>query len=480
MKYIILLVVIQTSLNSLYSQRIQLDSSFGTNGKVNFITDYGFGYLEVNSKNEPIVLNAGAYLVNNSINYLDQNGILKNNLLNNPVIIKPPFDIFSEYPRLDIDPNNNIYFMRSLIGKDKKHYIQIIKILENSELDTLNKGIGILKESFGFSLQSFNRLKDGNYILSGHNGSNSIFVKINEQGVIDSTFHNNFVISTQFLRTGSIAAFESDGENIYGVLHLENSISLLNIKFDGLINSNFGSNGIVNLFSFNPSMRQQYQVRNIKILHDSSIIVSFSNESIPRSTFIYKVSKNGLIDNTFGSNGTIFNYNHSSNQFITIDKNDNIYTNISYPMGNKMVKYFKNGTIDTDFEKSNPEFYPIHIDNLIYSEPSTLYTIGTYLDTITLAKFTVNSVVNNDVINEKQAVNIFPNPIHSNITLKNVNINSKIRIFDNLGRMQKINIIDKLENSLLINVDHLVDGIYFLEYTDKNYFHKVFKVIKAK
>ena len=121
MKYIILLVVIQTSLNSLYSQKIQLDSSFGTNGKVNFFTDYGFGYLEVNSNNEPIILNAGAFIVNNSINYLDQNGILKNNLLNNPVLIKPPFDIFSEFSRLDIDPNNNIYFMRSLIGKDKKN-----------------------------------------------------------------------------------------------------------------------------------------------------------------------------------------------------------------------------------------------------------------------------------------------------------------------------------------------------------------------
>ena len=273
MKYIILLVVIQTSLNSLYSQKIQLDSSFGTNGKVNFFTDYGFGYLEVNSNNEPIILNAGAFIVNNSINYLDQNGILKNNLLNNPVLIKPPFDIFSEFSRLDIDPNNNIYFMRSLIGKDKKHYIQIIKILENSDLDTLNMGIGILKESFGFSLQNFKRLKDGNYILSGQDGSNSIFVKINELGVIDSTFHYNFVNSIKFSRTGSIAAVERDGDNIYGVLHLENAISLLKIKYDGLINSNFGSNGIVKLFSFNPLMRQQYQVRNIKILHDSSIIV---------------------------------------------------------------------------------------------------------------------------------------------------------------------------------------------------------------
>ncbi|MBK8245156.1 MAG: T9SS type A sorting domain-containing protein [Saprospiraceae bacterium] len=479
MKYIILLVVIQTSLNSLYSQKIQLDSAFGTNGIVNFITDYGFGYLKVNSNNEPIVLNAGAYLVNNSINYLDQNGILKNNLHNNPVIIKPPFDIFSEYPRMDIDSNNNIYFMRSLIGKDKKHYIQIIKILENSELDTLNKGIGILKESFGFSLQSFKRLKDDNYILSGQNGSNSIFVKINEQGVIDSTFHNNFVNSTQFLRTGSIAAVESDGENIYGVLHLENSISLLNIKFDGLINSNFGSNGIVNLFSFNPSMIQQYQVRNIKILHDNSIIVSFSNESIPKSTYVYKVTKNGLIDNTFGNNGSIFNYNYSSNQCLTIDKNDNIYTNISYPMGNKIVKYSKNGTIDTDFEKLNPEFYPINIDNIIYSEPYTIYSIGTYNDTITLAKFTVKPVVNSNAINEDQLVNIFPNPIHSSITLKNVNINSKIRIFDNLGRIQNVNILDKIGNNIFINVDHLINGIYFIEYTDKNYFHKVFKVIKA-
>jgi len=148
-------------------------------------------------------------------------------------------------------------------------------------------------------------------------------------------------------------------------------------------------------------------------------------------------------------------------------------------MGNKIVKYSKNGTIDTDFEKLNPEFYPINIDNIIYSEPYTIYSIGTYNDTITLAKFTVKPVVNSNAINEDQLVNIFPNPIHSSITLKNVNINSKIRIFDNLGRIQNVNILDKIGNNIFINVDHLINGIYFIEYTDKNYFHKVFKVIKA-
>ena len=57
MKYIILLVVIQTSLNSLYSQKIQLDSAFGTNGIVKFITDYLLEIVIYVLLAEPIVYN---------------------------------------------------------------------------------------------------------------------------------------------------------------------------------------------------------------------------------------------------------------------------------------------------------------------------------------------------------------------------------------------------------------------------------------
>ncbi|MBK6698642.1 MAG: T9SS type A sorting domain-containing protein [Saprospiraceae bacterium] len=464
MKYIILFVVIQTSLNSLYSQKIQLDSAFGTNGIVNFNTHSGFGYLEVNTNNEPIVLNANGFIDSNTINYLDIYGALTTNLIHNPVVLVPPIPIHGYYPRLDIDSDNNIYYLNYMLGKDRKNYYQILRIHENSEIDTFNKGIGILTECFNFSLQDFKRQNDGNYILSGNNDSNISFVKINELGVIDSTFRNNFISSIQILASGRIAKFDSDGDNIYGVLHLENSISLLKLKYNGLIDTNFGSNGIVNLFSFSPLMTQQYQVRNIKILHDSSIIVSFSNELIPKSTYIYKITKNGLIDSNFGVNGSIFNYNSSSNQCITIDKNDNIYTNISYPNGNKILKYSKNGNIDTDFEKLNPEFYPINIDNIIYSDPLTLYTIGTDLNTITLAKFKLKSVVNTDVTNLDQSLYIYPNPAQENITLnfrESLIHNANLKIINASAQVMESTIIPAGSFEYLSNTTRWKSGIYF-------------------
>jgi hypothetical protein len=466
----------------LSSQKINLDSTFGTNGIVHFNTDYGFGYLEINSNNEPVILNTSSLgIKDNSISFLDIYGALKTNLVNNPTVLKPPIDIFGEYPRMDIDSENNIYYLRYMTGKNKNKYVQIIKIFDNSMIDTLNNGIGIFKECFSFSLQEFKRLYNGNYILSGNNESNSIIVKINNLGEIDSTFHNNFINSIQILNTDNypVQAIESDEDNIFGVLHLKNSISLIKLKYNGLIDSNFGSNGIVNLFYFNQAIRQQYQVRDIKLLHDSSIIVSFSNELVPKSTYIYKVTKNGLLDNNFGVNGLIFNYNYSSIQNTTLDKDDNIYTNISYPNGNKIVKYSKNGNIDIEFEKLNPELYNINIDKIIYSEPSTIYTIGTNLETITLSKFEIKVIVNIIDTHVNQSVNIFPNPVNSNITITNTNINSSVNIFDNLGRKQNIDILDMFGNSKIIDVKYLVKGIYFLEYIDKNNFHKVFKVIKA-
>ncbi|MBK6698629.1 MAG: hypothetical protein IPG55_01735 [Saprospiraceae bacterium] len=145
MKYIILFVVIQTSLNSLYSQKIQHDSAFGTNGIVKFITDYGLGYLEVNTNNEPIVLKGSGIIDGNTINYLDIYGALTTNLIHNPVVLSPPIPIHGFYPRLDIDSDNNIYYLSYMLGKDRKNYYQILRIHENSTLDTFNKGIGILK-----------------------------------------------------------------------------------------------------------------------------------------------------------------------------------------------------------------------------------------------------------------------------------------------------------------------------------------------
>ncbi len=165
MKYIILFVVIQTSLNSLYSQKIQHDSAFGTNGIVKFITDYGLGYLEVNTNNEPIVLKGSGFIDGNTINYLDIYGALTTNLIHNPVVLSPPIPIHGFYPRLDIDSDNNIYYLSYMLGKNRKNYYQILRIHENSTLDTFNKGIGILKNCSNFIIQDFKRINDGNYIF---------------------------------------------------------------------------------------------------------------------------------------------------------------------------------------------------------------------------------------------------------------------------------------------------------------------------
>ena len=85
-------------------------------------------------------------------------------------------------------------------------------------------------------------------------------------------------------------------------------------------------------------------------------------------------------------------------------------------------------------------------------------------------------------ISENNVENMFvyPNPVKDILNIQNVYSNSKISVFDILGKNYEINTINNFEsNSLSIDTSGFEKGLYFLKLEDINTGQsKIFRLIK--
>ena len=82
--------------------------------------------------------------------------------------------------------------------------------------------------------------------------------------------------------------------------------------------------------------------------------------------------------------------------------------------------------------------------------------------------------------NNLENIFIYPNPVKDILNIQNVYLDSKISVFDILGKNYEINAINNFErNSISFDTSELEKGLYFLklEYTDTRQ-SKTFKLIK--
>ena len=82
--------------------------------------------------------------------------------------------------------------------------------------------------------------------------------------------------------------------------------------------------------------------------------------------------------------------------------------------------------------------------------------------------------------NNFENIFVFPNPVKDILNIQNVYMNSKISVFDILGKNYEINAINNFEsNSLSIDTSGLEKGLYFLKLEDTNSGQsKIFRLIK--
>ena len=131
-------------------------------------------------------------------------------------------------------------------------------------------------------------------------------------------------------------------------------------------------------------------------------------------------------------------------------------------------------------------------DNLGYNVSHNVDTStpGVYLVTFTASDYSGNSTTSQVEVtvfdplsiseNNLENIFLFPNPVQDILNIQNVYLDSKISVFDILGKNYQINAINNFErNSISFDTSELEKGLYFLklEYTDTRQ-SKTFKFIK--
>jgi hypothetical protein len=131
--------------------------------------------------------------------------------------------------------------------------------------------------------------------------------------------------------------------------------------------------------------------------------------------------------------------------------------------GNEIwVARYKNTLNSSDEAKS------VCLDN-----SGNIYVSGSNYDfnssAILTIKYSFNVGLEELQINEKNNLNIFPNPFKTSFIIKfdNYLINAELEIYDMLGR-KVINIKDLNENEINIQRNNMIDGIYFFRVNEKN------------
>ena len=74
---------------------------------------------------------------------------------------------------------------------------------------------------------------------------------------------------------------------------------------------------------------------------------------------------------------------------------------------------------------------------------------------------------------------MFPNPVSNELHLINIDLKSKIKIIDMMGRKHEIKVIPNYkEQTLKINLSHLQSGTYIIQIFSENGMAKSLKVMK--
>lgn len=185
-------------------------------------------------------------------------------------------------------------------------------------------------------------------------GITSIFC-VAQDGSYDVSFGNNGNITydiTPFGENHEIRSFNQDNlGNTFVILESYDPIEsdyltrLMSFSSEGLLNENFGNNGIISL----PNENSNY--RNLITLPDNTFFIVTSENSV--LTF-KKYLNNGEYDFSFGNNGQLIPLiNGETGSSYVLDEENNIYV-IGYLLDAQndsyhIYKYSLSGTIDTSF-----------------------------------------------------------------------------------------------------------------------------------
>ncbi len=274
------------------------------------------------------------------------------------------------------------------------------------------------------TLSDIKILADGKFIIGGSSSNQPAIGKLNADGSFDVAFNTTgklVIAETIFGGNVCLVAPQTDGKIVvsYGS-GTTSELKLLRLQTNGSLDNDFGTAGKSNV---NIGANNDYAMA-IAVLSNGKIIVSGSTYANTSNTdfFVARLTSNGSLDNTFGTNG-----------FTT--------------------------TSVAPVEGDRAEAMAIQGDGKIIVAGNKCTGSCNYV--VLRYNNTGGGVTYTQKVNETFITTIFPNPAHSSLslTLKS-NITAKISINNIFGSLVFQESIEQTQHDL--NIESLSNGVYFI------------------
>ena len=197
--------------------------------------------------------------------------------------------------------------------------------------------------------------KLGNIYVAGYtheNGHDILLVKYKKDGTLDATFGGGDGIVTYDSSKQDDAydiEFDSKG-NILIAGRSDKNATILKYKKDGTLDPSFGTNGIA--MDYNATGGASDMIFDIAIdSHNSIFATGTTNNGANEDIIVWKFDSNGSLNNSFGTNGRVV-YNkglYEQGTAITIDNNGSIFVMGKVDNNISVLKFDSNGSLNTSF-----------------------------------------------------------------------------------------------------------------------------------
>ncbi len=452
-----LLFLIISISNVLNSQTIALDANFGDKG---FFTlplagESSFTTLTILDEGETALVGVSVAFTNNETNNfivkLTSNGSLDQNFGDNGILDIADFD--SEF---DIQKHLDgflVHFRRTNTSTSQQSIFRYdfngnldISFADNGELRTPR----VNQSSSGDSLVVLN---DNTFLIT-----NSVdeVNRYTTSGQLDTSFGNNGMQNASVTHVFGV----SENNEIFSTT----TTSIVKQDIDGELVESFGEEGV---FSFPVNDQSDYDAR----IFDDQFVYSITIGSPPISR-LYKIDLNGVLDTNFNSNGFTdlksvndpriqgyFAHTFSSTIFYTmgdIEQNNNFGT----------APFFEAYNLSGEsINLNNEPFYiennlPSLFFNDVQATENSLFAVGISVSNqniarLVLAKYALSNRLS---INETIVENIkFINPIKDKLVVESPKKITKIDVFDING------IKVATSNNATVDTRLLASGVYIMK-----------------
>lgn len=307
---------------------------------------------------------------------------------------------------------------------------------------------GIFRMNFPIdSFESITILPDGSMILSANDdNNNAVLVKLTSQGSIDSQFGENGILSLYseefkfFIRNTLIT---SDNKIVcvgYDVGPGYSKFAYCKVDEFGNFDLAFGNNGKVITETFNPIMNVGAGRFTIKETNEGKLILG-------RGGVLIKINADGTFDSSFGINGVVVNIGPTIQIEILPDEKIILGRTESmspYNNGYLLERLNSDGTPDYSFNGNgsfNIDPSPDHdyIADFKLQETNKI-VIGSNVDNNGIRNFSLSRILLEGSLglgffeNNDDHIKVHPNPFQNNLNINSSSQIKKISVFDESGR----------------------------------------------